>query len=321
MFRTFEEFSAVNLAVDMTRGKPSSEQLDLCSAQLAGELSIAELQQGGAVDLRNYGQTLGLQDARRLGAELLGVDSTQVVAAGNSSLELMHDAMLFACLFGVPGHAPWKVGDEIAFICPVPGYDRHFAICEALGIRMIPVPLTGTGPDVDYVEALVVSDPTIKGMWCSPCYSNPTGDIYSDDTVRRLAGMPCAAPDFRLFWDDAYRFHHYDLTEHSCINLRLPTHGEHFAWLFAKAGKEQRVKVEGSLVTNSIASVRDAAMAGLGLAYLPQAYFRESLESGDLVEVLGSWRKTFEPYHLYYPSRRHASPAFSLLVDVLRHKE
>lgn len=115
--------------------------------------------------------------------------------------------------------------------------------------------------------------------------------------------------------------HPHDLTEHSCINLRLPTHGEHFAWLFAKAGKEQRVKVEGSLVTNSIASVRDAAVAGLGLAYLPQAYFREALASGDLVEVLGSWRKIFEPYHLYYASRRHASPAFSLLVDALRHKE
>lgn len=211
MFRTFEEFSALNLTIDMTRGKPSSEQLDLCSVALVGALSIAELQQGASVDLRNYGLPLGLPEARRLGAELLGVDSAQVVAAGNSSLELMHDAMLFACLSGVPEHAPWKAGDDIAFICPVPGYDRHFAICEALGIRMIPVPLTGTGPDMDCVEALVAGDPSIKGMWCSPCYSNPTGDIYSADTVRRLAEMPAAASDFRLFWDDAYRFHH--LTE------------------------------------------------------------------------------------------------------------
>ncbi|MGE4438168.1 LysR family transcriptional regulator [Achromobacter sp.] len=112
--------------------------------------------------------------------------------------------------------------------------------------------------------------------------------------------------------------HPRDLTEHACINLRLPTHGEHFAWLFARAGKEQRVKVEGPLIANSIASVRDAALAGLGLAYLPQAYFREALASGALIEVLSGWRKTFEPYHLYYPSRRHASPAFSLLVDALR---
>lgn len=115
--------------------------------------------------------------------------------------------------------------------------------------------------------------------------------------------------------------HPHDLTEHACINLRLPTHGEHFAWLFARAGKEQRVKVEGPLVTNSIASVRDAALAGLGLAYLPQAYFREALASGQLVEVLGGWRKTFEPYYFYYPSRRHTSPAFSLLVDALRFTE
>lgn len=115
--------------------------------------------------------------------------------------------------------------------------------------------------------------------------------------------------------------HPHDLTEHSCINLRLPTHGEHFAWVFAKAGKEQRVKVEGPLVTNSITSVRDAALAGLGLAYLPQAYFHDALASGALIEVLSGWRKTFEPYHLYYPSRRHVSPAFSLLVNALRCKD
>lgn len=113
--------------------------------------------------------------------------------------------------------------------------------------------------------------------------------------------------------------HPHDLTDHACINLRLPTHGEHFAWLFAHGGKEYRVKVEGQLVSNSISSVRDAALAGLGLSYLPQAYVRGALETGDLVEVLANWRKTFEPYHLYYPSRRHTSPAFSLLVEALRH--
>jgi DNA-binding transcriptional LysR family regulator len=114
--------------------------------------------------------------------------------------------------------------------------------------------------------------------------------------------------------------HPSELTEHACINLRLPTHGEYFAWLFAKAGREQRVKVEGQLVSNSIASARDAALSGLGLAYLPQPYVRDHLASGKLVEVLSNWRKTFEPYHLYYPSRRHPSPAFSLLVDALRLK-
>ncbi|KDE38509.1 Transcriptional regulator, LysR family [Nitrincola lacisaponensis] len=115
--------------------------------------------------------------------------------------------------------------------------------------------------------------------------------------------------------------HPHDLTEHSCINLRLPTHGEQFSWLFVESGKEMRVKVEGPLITNSIASVRDAALAGLGLAYLPQAYFEKELESGELVEVLGQWRKTFEPYHLYYPSRRHSSPAFSLLLNALRYRQ
>lgn len=211
MFRTFEEFGALNLTIDMTRGKPANDQLDLCSSELVRSLSIAELTKECGVDLRNYGEPLGLLKARELGADLLGVDAGQVVAAENSSLALMHDAIIYALLFGLPGHAPWGTTHDISFICPVPGYDRHFAICEALGIKMIPVPMTGSGPDMDIVENLVANDPTIKGMWCNPCYSNPSGDIYSEDTVRRLSAMRTAATDFRLFWDDAYRFHH--LTE------------------------------------------------------------------------------------------------------------
>ena len=212
---TYERFQQLQMRLDMSRGKPSPEQLDLSQALIDEAGQTGFLARDG-FDCRNYGLASGLPEARELGAELLGVPPAQVIAAGNSSLELMHDALTFALLHGVPvgegedKSAPWRAQGDIAFLCPAPGYDRHFAICEALGVRMIAVPMREDGPDMDRVEALVRDDPSIKGMWCVPLYSNPTGAIWSDEVIRRLAAMP-AAPDFRLFWDDAYRFHH--LTE------------------------------------------------------------------------------------------------------------
>lgn len=207
MTMTYESLAALGLSIDMTRGKPAAEQLDLSRALIDDAPPAGHLSRDG-IDCRNYGHLLGLPEARELGAQLLGASVEQVVAAGNSSLELMHDALAFAMLHGLPGSAPWSRAGEVAFLCPAPGYDRHFAMCEALGIRMIEVPMNDDGPDMASVEALVAGDSSIKGMWCTPLYSNPTGTIYSQETVARLARMPTAAPDFRLFWDDAYRFHH-----------------------------------------------------------------------------------------------------------------
>ena len=204
---TYDDFKALNVSIDMTRGKPSPEQLDL-SHELIETAAEAGYRSRDGIDCRNYGHVLGLPEARELGAQLLGAPAEQVVAAGNSSLELMHDLLAFAVLHGLPGGQAWRSERDVALLCPVPGYDRHFAICEALGIRMIAVPMNDDGPDMDRVETLAASDPTIKGIWCTPLYSNPTGTIYSRDTVRRLAQMPTAAADFRLLWDDAYRFHH-----------------------------------------------------------------------------------------------------------------
>ncbi|HTH62947.1 MAG TPA: aminotransferase class I/II-fold pyridoxal phosphate-dependent enzyme [Paraburkholderia sp.] len=207
---TYEQFRERGMRLDMSRGKPSPEQLDLSAALIERAADVGHLAQDG-FDCRNYGLPNGLLEARELGAQLLGAPAAQVIAAGNSSLELMHDALAFARLHGVPSDGGqstrWRGEEQIAFLCPSPGYDRHFAICEALGVRMIAVPMRDDGPDMDFVEAQVRDDPSIKGIWCVPLYSNPTGAIYSDDVVRRLASMP-AAPDFRLFWDDAYRFHH-----------------------------------------------------------------------------------------------------------------
>jgi DNA-binding transcriptional MocR family regulator len=219
MSMTYDDFRKLGIKIDMTRGKPSSEQLDLSSDALANALKAGEFMSRDGIDCRNYGHALGLPEARELGADLLGTAVEQVVAAGNSSLELMHDAMAFAILHGMADGKPWRNEGDVAFLCPVPGYDRHFSICAALGVRMIPVPLTGNGPDMDFVEAQVAGDPAIKGIWCVPLYSNPTGEIYSADTIHRLASMPTAAPDFRLFWDDAYRFHHLTEQKHTTLNM------------------------------------------------------------------------------------------------------
>ena len=219
MSMTYDDFRKLGIKIDMTRGKPSSEQLDLSSDALANALKAGEFMSRDGIDCRNYGHALGLPEARELGADLLGTAVEQVVAAGNSSLELMHDAMAFAILHGMADGRPWRNEGDIAFLCPVPGYDRHFSICAALGVRMIPVPLTGNGPDMDFVEAQVAADPAIKGIWCVPLYSNPTGEIYSADTIHRLASMPTAAADFRLFWDDAYRFHHLTERKHATLNM------------------------------------------------------------------------------------------------------
>jgi DNA-binding transcriptional MocR family regulator len=219
MSMTYDDFRKLGIKIDMTRGKPSSEQLDLSSDALANALKAGEFMSRDGIDCRNYGHALGLPEARELGADLLGTAVEQVVAAGNSSLELMHDAMAFAILHGMADGKPWRNEGDVAFLCPVPGYDRHFSICAALGVRVIPVPLTGNGPDMDFVEAQVAGDPAIKGIWCVPLYSNPTGEIYSADTIHRLASMPTAAPDFRLFWDDAYRFHHLTEQKHTTLNM------------------------------------------------------------------------------------------------------
>ena len=213
------------LKLDMSRGKPAPEQLAL-SAGLLGALEDARAADG--TDARNYGGVLGLPEARALFGSLLDLPASQVVVDGNSSLALMHDTIVFALLYGVAGHpnARWSagssggaVGSSIAFLCPVPGYDRHFSICEALGIRMINVPLTAGGPDLEVVSRLVADDPSIKGMWCVPKYSNPSGTIYAEDVVRGLAELRTAAPDFRILWDDAYRMHHLTERKHEVPSL------------------------------------------------------------------------------------------------------
>ena len=203
----YDSFKARGLKLDMTRGKPSPEQLSLSDGMLLPQGNRDTTTAAGE-DARNYGGALqGLPEVRALFAAALGLPAESIVLGNNSSLALMHDCIVWALLKGVPGsERPWSREASPAFICPVPGYDRHFGLAEEFGFRLLPVPLTGQGPDMEAVEALA-ADPSVKGMWCVPRYSNPTGETYADETVRRLAAMPTGAPDFRLFWDDAYAVH------------------------------------------------------------------------------------------------------------------
>ncbi|MGC2401451.1 MAG: aminotransferase class I/II-fold pyridoxal phosphate-dependent enzyme [Acidobacteriaceae bacterium] len=204
----YDAFRARGLKLDLTRGKPSAAQLDL-SAELLILPGVDDYLAEGKIDVRNYGGLQGLIEARKLFSGMMGAPAEQILAANNSSLALMHDTIVYALLKGTwDSVTPWSRHGEIAFLCPVPGYDRHFKICEDYGIRMIPVPLREDGPDMDEIERLVTEDTSIKGMWCMPKYSNPTGTVYSDKVIERLAAMKTAAQDFRLFWDNAYTVHH-----------------------------------------------------------------------------------------------------------------
>lgn len=204
----YETFKSKGLKLDMSRGKPAGDQFDLTCGLLDALNSQSDPFSENGADCRNYGAFDGIPECKQLFAEVLGVQASDVFIGGNSSLALMYDTIAKMMLLGVaPDSTPWCKLDKVKFLCPSPGYDRHFAITEQFGIEMIPVEMTATGPNMDEIERLAAADPAVKGMWCIPKYSNPTGITYSDDTVRRLAAMKTAADDFVIMWDNAYVVH------------------------------------------------------------------------------------------------------------------
>lgn len=245
----YDRIREQGLTLDLTRGKPSSEQLDLSE-------ELMRLPQGhtaaDGTDVRNYGGLAGLPELREIFAELLGVEPGQIIAGGNSSLTMMADTLKNLLLHGgVDSECPWLAEEKITFVCPVPGYDRHFALLESLGIEMVTVPMNADGPDVEAVRRLVADDPAVKGMWLVPTYGNPTGITCSQEVAAELTAMPTAAPDFKILWDNAYALHH--LTEEETKSADVLS-------LASAAGHPHRPVV--------FASTSKITFAGAGVAFL-----------------------------------------------------
>ncbi len=204
----YREFCAMDLHLDMSRGKPASDQLDLSMPMMDVLNSQTPLKSRKGSDLRNYGVLDGIDEAKELMAAMMGTKPENVIVYGNASLNIMFDSVCRGMIHGILDYGPWCKLDKVKFLCPVPGYDRHFSITEFFGIEMINIPLLEDGPDMDMVEEYVNNDEAVKGIWCVPKYANPTGAVYSDEVVRRFANLSPAAPDFRIFWDNAYCVHH-----------------------------------------------------------------------------------------------------------------
>ena len=220
MEEEYKTFESMGLKLNMARGKPGFTQLDLCEPMLDIINSASDMKTMMGNDTRNYGDLDGIGECRRLMADMMSVQKDNVIVCGNSSLNVMYDTISRSFTFGVNGSTPWFKLDKVKFLCPVPGYDRHFKITETFGIEMINIPLYDNGPDMDMVEEYVNNDPAVKGIWCVPKYSNPTGISYSDDVVKRFAALKPAAEDFRIYWDNAYCIHHlYEDTQDEILNI------------------------------------------------------------------------------------------------------
>lgn len=312
----YQVFSEQKLKLNMTRGKPCPDQLDL-SAGLMSCLSDNDFKASDGTDCRNYGGLDGLPEARQLFADILGTTPQHVSVQGNSSLNIMYDTLVKAMLFPLPGaDQPWSKFEKIRFLCPAPGYDRHFFVTQDLGFEMIPVPMTDEGPDMDIVEALVASDPLIKGMWIVPVYSNPEGVTCSENTCRRLAAMTAAAPDFRIFWDNAYVVHHLDVN-----------HGETTPDMLAlcdSAGHPDRVFefASTSKVTWAGAGMACVASSPANLAFIHKHMSIQTI-GPDKVNQLRHCRFLKDKAGVMALMARHAEimrPKFELVQEILANE-
>ncbi|MCC6622059.1 MAG: aminotransferase class I/II-fold pyridoxal phosphate-dependent enzyme [Deltaproteobacteria bacterium] len=310
----YQAFVDKKLKLDMTRGKPSGEQLDL-AAGLFDTVTGGGYKSEDGTDTRNYGGLEGLAEARRLFAGIFRVDPSEVLIGGNSSLQLMFDTLMRAHVFGVPGGSePWHK-HHVKWLCPAPGYDRHFAITQHLGYELVTVPLTGDGPDMDVVERLVADDAQVKGMWLVPTYNNPTGESVSEANALRLARMKTAAPDFRIMWDDAYVVHHLhdDPADQDAVPPILEA--------CKAAGHPDRVFVFGSTskITHAGAGLSALAASDVNVAWTKRHASKQTI-GPDKVNQLRHVRFFGDRAGLEAHMRRHAAllrPRFAAVLDTL----
>ena len=254
----FQEIKGKGLKLDMSRGKPSEAQLNLSMGMMDVLNSTTDLRCSVGVDCRNYGVLDGIPEAKELLADMTEVSPDNIIIYGNSSLNVMYDTVARSMTHGVCGSTPWCKLDEVKFLCPVPGYDRHFAITEYFGIKMINIPMTESGPDMDLVEQYVNNDPSVKGIWCVPKYSNPQGITYSDETVLRFARLKPAAEDFRIYWDNAYGIHHlYEDKQDNLIEILMACKQEGNPDMVSKFCSTSKVSFPGSGVAAIGASKRN----------------------------------------------------------------
>ena len=313
----FEDVKGKGLSLDMSRGKPSKDQLDLSLGMMDVLRSDSDLMsRDGVTDCRNYGVLDGIPEARQLLADMSEVPERNILIYGNSSLNIMFDTVARAMVSGIMGNTPWGKLDKVKFLCPVPGYDRHFAITELFGIEMINVPLLETGPDMDMVEELVSTDPAVKGIWCVPKYANPTGISYSDQTVKRFANLKPAAKDFRIFWDNAYSIHH--LYEDKCDTI-LEILNE-----CVKAGNPDMVF---KFISTSKVSFPGSGIAALAAsrANLEDAKKYMSMQTigHDKLNQLRHVRFFGDMYGMHNHMRKHADilrPKFEMVEEVLERE-
>ena len=258
LYAEYDRYQNMGLNLDMSRGKPCKEQLDLSMGMMDALYSGADLTCEDGTDCRNYGGLTGIREAKVLIGDMMENNPDNIIIYGNSSLNVMYDTISRAMTHGILGHTPWCKLDKVKFLCPSPGYDRHFKITEYFGIDMIPVEMTPTGPDMDKVEQLVSADDTIKGIWCVPKYSNPQGYSYSDETVRRFARLKPAAPDFRIFWDNAYCIHHlYDDHQDHIIEILAECKRAGNADLVYKFASTSKITFPGSGIASLAASLNN----------------------------------------------------------------
>lgn len=290
----YHKIEEKKLSLDMSRGKPSPVQLDFSDAMLRVLAGSGDCKTEAGFDTRNYGLPGGVPELAHIFAELLDVAEDEILLGGNSSLTMMYDAVCRAMFFGADGvSAPWKDQGKIKFLCPAPGYDRHFAIAERFGIEMIPIPMTGHGPDMDMIEGLVKEDGSIKGMWCVPKYSNPTGETYDADTVRRLSALRPAAPDFRIFWDMAYALHDLDDTPDTLENIFALTRGTENENLVLGFFSTSKITYAGAGVAIMVSGADNIKRARAEIAYqtispdkMNQLRHAKYLKSADNVRAL-----------------------------------